>query len=290
MSKPRILITGASGNVGREIVKALQRFHADAADIVLAATTLKESKDGDSAMETVEFDFMRPDTVKAALRGITTLFLLRPPPISDVPRYIAPAIDAAKAAGVGHIVFLSLNGVEKQTRTPHYAIEQYLRTSGVEWTFLRPSFFMQNLSTTHLEEIRRRSEIFVPAGKGKTNFVDVRDIGEAAAHILANPEAHKGQAYDLTGSTSYTYDEIAAILTSELGRTIRYANPSKLHFFWRKWREGTSITFTLVMIYLYHQTVKGAAEVYAPDLVRLLGHPPRTVAEFVHDARGVWLE
>lgn len=289
MKKPRILVTGASGNVGREVVSALQHFHTDTVEIVLAATSPSSIGHNSSGMETVEFDFMQLPTVKSALRGVDTLFLLRPPPISDVPRYIAPAIEAAKEAGVRHIVFLSLQGVERQTRTPHYAIEQYLRASGVQWTFLRPSFFMQNLSTTHLEEIRTRSEIFVPAGMGKTNFVDVRDIGEAAAHILANPQQHEGKAFDLTGNASYTYNEIAALLTNELGRTIRYANPSKVHFFLRKWREGTSLTFTLIMIYLYHQTISGAADIYSSDLENLLGRSPRTIAEFIHDFRHCWI-
>jgi nucleoside-diphosphate-sugar epimerase len=148
---------------------------------------------------------------------------------------------------------------------------------------------MQNLSTTHAAEIRDRDEIFVPAGGGKTNFVDARDLGEAAAHMLAGPGKHLMRAYDLTGPASFTYGEVAAILTRELGREIRYARPSKVRFLIRKLREKTPLMFTLVMIYLYHQTVSGAADSFSPELGELLGRPPTSLEQFVREHRHIWM-
>lgn len=292
MHKPLVCITGATGNVGLETVRCLDMHYADAVQIVAAVTDPAQAKK-QLALDAVEyraFDITRPETFATTFAGVERLFLVRPPQISDVKRYFAPLIAAAEASHVRHIVFLSLFGVESQQRTPHYAIEQVLHQSSITWTFLRPSFFMQNLITTHRNEIAQRHEIFVPAGNGKTNFIDARDIGEVAAHVLAAPEAHHNKAYNLTGREAYTYNEVALALSKELQRSIRYTNPSKLHFFWRKYvQERLPLGFVLVMIYLYHQTVAGRADGYAPDAERLLGHPPASLQDFIQRHRSVWL-
>lgn len=88
---------------------------------------------------------------------------------------------------------------------------------------------MKNLSTTHLADIRERDEVFVPAGGGRTNFIDVADIAEAAAVVLTEP-GHLGRAYELTGSQALTYDEVAMTLSRACGRTIEYARPSRKEF------------------------------------------------------------
>jgi uncharacterized protein YbjT (DUF2867 family) len=296
MTTPSICITGATGNVGLETLRFLHTFTKDGTDArIIAAVPSPDKARKTIALANIEYrelDMMKPDIAsqKAILQGVESLFLLRPPQISDIKRYIAPLLIAAKQAGVRHVVFLSLYGVEERTQTPHFAIEQLLRTSGMNWTFLRPSFFMQNLTTTHREEILRRDEIFVPAGNGKTNFVDARDIGEAAALILSAPNAHREAAYNLTGKHSYTYGDIANILSGEIGRHITYSQPSKLNFFWQKYvRERLPLSFVLVMLYLYHQTVIGKADGYSPDLERLLGHESRSFEEFAHQHRELWL-
>jgi uncharacterized protein YbjT (DUF2867 family) len=295
MPLPTICITGATGNVGLETLRFLHaRFAQGTEARLIAAVQSPEKARTTIALENIEYRLLNmtnPDApaLEAAFKGVERLFLVRPPQISDVERYIAPLIAAAERVGVQHVVFLSLFGVEEQKRTPHYAIEQLLRASGMKWTFLRPSFFMQNLSTTHRDEIAKHDEIFVPAGNGKTNFIDVRDIAEAAAIVLSAPENHRNTAYNLTGKHSYTYSEIANILSRELGRTITYTDPGKLSFFWRKAvREKQPLTFVLVMIYLYHLTTSGRADGYAPDLERLLGHEPSSFEDFAHRHQEVW--
>jgi uncharacterized protein YbjT (DUF2867 family) len=118
------------------------------------------------AVPLVRADFARPASWPAALAGVDRLFLLRPPAIANARRYIYPVIDAARAAGVERIVFLSLLGAEKNPVVPHASVEKHLRRAGVPWTFLRPSFFMQNLSTTHRTDLEERDELYLPAGRG----------------------------------------------------------------------------------------------------------------------------
>ncbi|HQY93867.1 SDR family oxidoreductase [Caldilinea sp.] len=280
-----ILVTGASGNVGAEIVKLLlaEGLAVRAADRKPARLT---QRFGDQ-LETVEFDFVRPETYAAAFAGVESMFLMRPPQITDVKKYIAPALDVAQQAGVRHVVFLSLIGIENNQQAPHYAVEQYLVASPMSYTFLRASFFMQNLNTTHRDEIRKRSELFVPVGKGKTSFIDVRDIAAVGALALSQP-SHENKAYDLTGSEALDYYQVAEIFSEVLGRPITYRNPSSLSFLWRQVRGGASLPFAVVMTWLYNSTRKGMAAQVTEEVQRLLGRPPITFRQYVVDYQDVW--
>lgn len=282
----RALIIGATGNVGREVIANLPK---ESIEIVAAVRNVKKARQqlGDS-IEYVVFDFEKPSTYQAAFTKVETVFLVRPPTISNVKRYIAPALDVAEQSGVQHVVFLSLSGVENNWIVPHYRIEQTLRQSTMSWTFLRASFFMQNLSTTHRDEIKQKGEIFVPTGHGKTSFVDVRDIAVVGAAALIDPQ-HKNKAYDLTGSEALTYDTVAGIFSRILSRDIVYANPSIIAFARRQRQKGVEWPFIVVMIALYSTARFGLAKHISPELEQLLGRPPTTMTQFIEDHKAMWL-
>ena len=281
----KILITGALGNVGAEVVKRLQEsgrpFRAAERDV----TRLRERFGAD--MDAVAFDFTRKETYGPAFDGVEKMFLMRPPQIANIQRDMVPALDAARAAGVKQVVFLSLIGIERAKIVPHYKVEAYLRASGQGWTFLRCSFFMQNLNTTHRIEIRERDEIFVPVGPARTSFIDVRDIAAVAAVALTEP-GHEGQAYDLTGSEALDYWQVAEIMSRILGRKITYRNPNPLSFLASHLRRGTSLTFALVMSGLYLSTRNGMAERVTGEVERLTGRKPIAFAQYVRDYQDAW--
>lgn len=279
-----VLVTGATGNVGSEVVLAL----AGKANIRAAVTDVEKARAKlPPGTELVRFDFEDASTFAAAFAGVDRLFLMRPPHISD-PKVIAPSIEAAKAAGVKQIVFLSLQGAESNSIVPHAKIEKLLLTCGVPYTFLRPSFFMQNLTGQHRDEIRQRNEIFVPAGHGRTSFIDVRDIAAVAALTLTE-DGHENKAYTLTGSEALTYDEVAQILTEVTGRPVRYANPNLVRFVLQKRREGLAWGFVIVMAGIYLTAALGRADGRTDEVPRLLGRAPITVRQFAQDYRSVWL-
>lgn len=285
MSSP-ILVIGALGNVGAEVVKCLQSQGSNVRTADIDERKLKE-RFGDF-VEAVHFDFFKPETYKAAFHKVEKIFLLRPPQITDVERYLFPAIDAAKRADVRHVVFLSLIGIEKMTVVPHYKVERYLQKIGLQTTFLRCSFFMQNLNTTHRKEIKERSEIFVPAGKAKTSFIDVRDIGAAAAVTLTE-EGHAGKNYDLTGSEGLDYGEATRSMSEVLGRRIIYRDPDPLYFLVQTVRRGTPFHYALVMTGLYMSTRFGMAKSVTNDVKRLTGREPITFRQYVQDYREMWM-
>ena len=284
MNEP-VLVIGALGNVGAETLRALRQQGAPARAADLDPQAIRE-RFGE-AVEAVRFDFAAPETYAPAMQGVRRMFLMRPPQITDVQRWMFPAIAAAEAAGVEQIVFLSLIGIENNRRVPHYRVEQRLRAGGRGWTFLRASFFMQNLSSTHRAEIRQRSEISLPVGRGKTSFIDVRDIGAVAALALTQP-GHDRQAYDLTGSEALDYYQVAEIFSQVLGRKITYREPSIARFVWQSVRDGTRLPFALVMAWLYNQTRKGMSAQVSGEAARLLGRPPIPLRQFVEDYRARW--
>ncbi|PEQ87948.1 NAD(P)-dependent oxidoreductase [Bacillus thuringiensis] len=266
-----ILITGSSGNVGREVVKALTNKNVE-----FQVATHRKNQAG------VYFNFEDPASMQSALTGIKKLFLLRPPHLADAKIYFQPVIDAAKRENVQHIVFLSLLGVEKNPIVPHAKIERIIEESGIPYTFLRPSFFMQNLISQHGEELRKEKIIEIPAGKGKTSFIDVRDIGEVATKVLTE-QVHEFKAYSLTGSEALTYYEVADIISKETKQKIVYTNPSILKFRKRMIQKGLKSDYIMVMIGIYTTAKLGLAKRITPDLLNLLGRSPLTMEEFVRD-------
>lgn len=303
----KILITTPAGNVGLATLRQLAR-HPNRLILTLIAgalptpkTSLESRTPGEASPNEalsevialtdtqVSFDFARPETFAAALAGVSRVLLVRPPALTDVNRYFLPFVQAMQQAGVHQVVFLSLQGVENNPITPHHKIEKLIREAGLGYTMLRPSFFMQNLSTTHRIEIRDRSEIFIPAGHGRTSFVDVRDLSEVSAQALATGQ-HLNAALELTGSQALTYAEIAAILSEILGRTISYRNPSVLQFVWRKVvQENQKLGFVLVMVALYTVAKLGKAAHLTDTLAGLLGREPTRFGQFAQDTKSVWL-
>ena len=285
MSSP-ILVIGALGNVGAQVVRELLEKNVT----VRAADTSVEkvkARFGDS-VQAVRFNFADASSYKETFQGVEKMFLLRPPQIADVKKYIFPAIDAAKRADVKHVVFLSLIGIENAKFVPHYKMEQYLTQSGFETTFLRCSFFMQNLNTVHRTEIKEKNEIFVPVGNAKTSFIDARDIGAVAA-ITLTQENHANKNYDLTGSTSLDYWQATEIMSEVLGRQITYRNPNPVRFLIESLRRGTPFMFALVQMGLYTSTRFGMAEAITDEVEKLTGRKPISFRQYVMDYKESWI-
>ncbi len=136
------------------------------------------------------------------------------------------------------------------------------------YTFLRPSFFMQNLNTFYGEGIRERDEIYLPAGRGKTSFVDVRDIGAAATVVLTQP-GHAGKAYELTGPEALDYYRVADIFTRVLGRRIVYTRPTSAEYARRLREQGFAAEFIQVQGMLYFPVSMGWGAKITPEMEQL---------------------
>ena len=292
----RLLLTGATGHVGGAALRALLRQPPGSGPRPALAVALRDpARDlpllalaPAAAVEAVPFDFTQPATIAPALRGVTGLLLVRPPAISDVRRYLLPVVLAAVAAGVEHIVFLSLQGAQYNPFVPHHKVEGYLQEAGVRHSLLRPSFFMQNLTTTHRDDIRLHNQLLLPAGHARTSFVDADDVGAVAAHLLLAPPAASA-GYELTGRQALTYDEVAAALSAVLGRPIRYRAVGIFEFRAYEKAKGTPPTLVNVMTGIYLAARLGLAAHVSAVLAGLLGREPTTLRAFLERERACWL-
>jgi uncharacterized protein YbjT (DUF2867 family) len=215
-----ILVTGGTGTAGGEIVSQLAAtgtpFRAMVRDVA-KATALKLT-----GVEIVPGDLDKPETLPAALKGIDQVMLVSPP----MPRQAeleGNLLAAAKRAGVRHIVKFSAMTADpdSKARFPrlHGITERAIVESGIAWTFLRPTFFMQNL--LGLAGMVKAGTIYQPCGDGKAGFVDTADIAAVAVEALTEP-GHEGNAYDITGPELLSYHDIAQIFSEVLGKPVKY--------------------------------------------------------------------
>lgn len=287
-----ILLTGPTGNVGAEVARLFAEdpqsppFRVAAHSVEATRAALPDGT------PVVPFDYDDRGTWPAALDGVERLFLVFPlPSPRAVDARMTPLIDAAVAAGCRHVVYLTVPGADRQKIVPHHRVERHIEASGADHTFLRASFFMQNLHrrvSTHGVDIAEHGEVFIPAGKGVTTFVDSRDVAEVARLALLDPQAHAGRAYTLTGQERLDFHQVARILTDVLGRPIRYTHPSLPRFWLRMRRRGVGLDTIAFMSIVYTLTRTGRNEPLTHELPELLGRPATTMRRFAQDARWRW--
>ena len=277
-----ILITGATGNIGREVIRFL--YENNTTNQIIAGVrniekARKEFEDYPLLQYTV-FDFEHAVTFENALLNIDSIFLLRPPHISDI-SYFDPLVKKLKEKGINQVVFLSVQGAEKSKVIPHNKIEALITASGINYIFLRPSYFMQNLTTTLLNDIRRKGKIILPAGKAKFNWIDIENIGEVAAHLLNDFENYQNRVIELTGYENKDFYDVSEIMSTVTGIVIRFDNTSLLKFYRIKKREGLTPGFILVMMMLHFLPRFQKEPVVSEFYEQLTGKNPTTLNDFV---------
>lgn len=278
-----ILVTGFNGKVGREVANKLKARNMEMKCAVRNVERSRQAYGDDFTF--VHLDLADPSTFPGALEGVDRIFLMYPPGGSlQFERFIA----AAKEAGIKHIVYLSLKDVQYMPFIHHYKNEKLIKKYGLPYTFLRAGYFMQNLNDFLLDEIVERDRIFVAAGKGRTSFIDARDLGEAAACAFEHPDRHIGRSYVLTGDEAPNFDDVAALMTEILGRPIAYFNPTVGEF--KKFMLGKSVDpgFVNVVVGIHIPTKLGLAKGITHDYEKMTGLKPTKIKKYIEDFRAYW--
>jgi uncharacterized protein YbjT (DUF2867 family) len=249
----RILITGATGNTGAEVIRFLFENNTDNQIIAGVRNVENAGKHFNQypKLNFVTFDFENADTFNAALENIDVVFLLRPPHISDIPTYFRPLIEKIKQCGIMQIVFLSVQGAETSKIIPHNKIEKLIQEFELDYIFLRPSYFMQNLTTTLLTDIQSKRQIILPAGKAKFNWIDVENIGETAAILLEKFDEYKNQAIELTGTENEDFYAVTKMINKVALKKIQFLNVNPFRFYTIKKKDGMNSGMIIVMIMLH---------------------------------------
>jgi uncharacterized protein YbjT (DUF2867 family) len=287
----KVLITGATGNVGTEVIAALQNIDHQL-DIYAGVRSLnkKENNVDHYKINFIQFDFTDCKTYDAAFEDCDILFLLRPPQISEVEKYFKPIIDTCKAKSVKHMVFLSVQGVEKSKIIPHSKIEKLIVESKIPYTFLRPAYFMQNFTTTLHNDLVNKKQIYLPAGKAKFTLIDVRDIGSVSAKILTNTTGHINKSYELTCNEKLSFSEMASLLSVILKSKIQYKSPNLFSIFLSKRKEKTPTMLILVMIMLHYFPRFQKEPEITECVKKITNKQPITFEKFLEDNKKLLLE
>lgn len=286
-----LIVTGPNGNVGGELVDELVA-RRDLPFRIAAHTPSKIHTRYGADVPVRRLDYGDRETWGPALEGGTTLFLLFPLPHKKTAlTRMVPFVEAAAAAGIRHVIYVSVPKAERLEFVPHHHVEKALERSGIGWTVLQASYFAQNLTraiSTHIVDIALHDEIFIPAGRGRTSFIDSRDLAQAILNIARDPAPHRARRYVVSGPELLDFHQVARIFTEELGRPIRYTDPSTPRFLWRLWRRGVAPDTLFFMTMVYALTRFGKNAVMTDELPRLIGRPPRTMRDYVRDHRDQW--
>src|SRR5215831_3831576 len=232
-----ILVTGATSMVGNELVKELS---TNSKNIRIKAAGRSEENVkriiNSDKVESITFDYARPETLREAVRDVDSIFLITPFQ-SDMVELTSSLLREIKNAGnVKQIVKLSvLRGDDADhgiiANKLHFQAEKMIQDSGIAYTFLCPTFFMQSFANSYLllQKIGEVGTIHLPAGDGKVSFVDVRDIAAIAVEALTNNDdgIHNGNAYKITGPEALSFGDAARILSEQVGKNFSYINISE---------------------------------------------------------------
>ena len=279
----RILITGATGNVGFEVIRFLEK-NGTPNTIIAGVRSIERAKklfEDFPKIDLVNFDFEQPETFDNALKGIDTIFLLRPPHISDIEKYVRPLIQKIKEHNVNEVVFLSVQGAEKSTVIPHNKIERLIQEYKLDYVFLRPAYFMQNLTTTLLEDIKTKRQIILPSGKAKFNWIDIENIAEAASVLLNRFSDYRNQAIELTGNENLDFFKVVDLLNASIKRPIRFSSVSPFEFYKIKKKEGMIKGMIIVMIMLHFLPRFQKKPVISDYYEKITGKKPTSLSEFI---------
>ncbi|UPH49290.1 SDR family oxidoreductase [Listeria innocua] len=284
-----ILVIGGTGNIGYPLIEELN--NKGKVNIIAGARNVEKYKKKLAHFNRVEvraFDFLDASTYKSCLQDVDRLFFVRPPELSTPKDDMFPFLEKVQLLKVKQVVFISLIGVEKNPMTPHNKIEKKITALNLPYTFIRPSFFMQNLNTTHQQDIRENRDLFVPAGDSLTSFIDTRDIAAVAAVCLLE-EKYIGQKIEITGAKAISYHQAADIMSEVLGVTISYSKPSLWKFRKAMLQRGMPKNFVNVMVMLYFITQLGNAKKVTQSVEQILNRAPISFAQYVEDNKEQFL-
>ena len=283
-----ILVTGATGKVGQEVVRQLAA--AGAAARALVRDPAGASHIRIPGIDVVLGDLGRPETLAAAFAGVERVFLLTPAAPDQV-ELQANALAEAVRAGVRHIVKVSVaGGPDSGTQIGrwHWSTEKQIEASGIDFTFLRPTLYMQQLFA-YAPSIAARGTFSAPMGTGEIALVDTLDVAAAAVCALTE-EGHGHHIYDLTGPEALSYDAVADAISQAIGKKVSYVHVPPEYAKKQMVADGVPRWLVDDMIILFASFREGYGATVTNAVEEVSKQRPRTFRQFAKDHARVFSE
>jgi uncharacterized protein YbjT (DUF2867 family) len=276
----KVFVTAATGTVGSHLVKMLAEKGVQVR--AGAHNPEKAKKLAHKNVEVAQFDVTDAASVEQAVKGIDKIYFISPPIVQNRVELAQRLIDSAKKAGIKHIVRMSAMGADAEPGIQLgkwlMGVEKHLSTSGIDWTILRPTFFMQNFLTFPATQ----GNYYQPLGDGKLGYIDVRDIAEAAMKALTE-QGHSKKTYNLTGPELLTSAEAVAKISSSTGREFKYVDVPAEAARSAMVNHGMPEWYADALGELYAGAKAGYAAVLTGDAEKILGRKPTAFDKFASD-------
>jgi uncharacterized protein YbjT (DUF2867 family) len=295
--KKTVLVTGATGTVGSEVVKHLAALSPSTDYNIRAGVHSKNKSDKlrqfeNKGIEIIDLDFTNQETVAHALNNVDKVFI-QTIPVPNIADISSNLINEAKKNDVKYIVKLSAMGAGSEPESTilrlHGEEEKIIEDSGIPYIFLRPPAFMQNFVTQLGHTIRTQNAFYVPAGDAKMSFIDARDIAAVTAAILTDNNNHgtsqqyKNKTYDITGQDALSYGQVADILSNEVGKKISYIDISEDDARKGMKQVGVDDWSINIMIELFRIIRAGYGSETNTAVEHIIGRKPLPFAQFARD-------
>ncbi len=284
----RILVLGATGNIGGVLVQNLKKKGADFAAGVPHAEMAKLST---LNVRGIGLDFGDPDSLDKAMSGFTSVFMLVPMN-EKMSTWGKNIIEAAKRSGVTFVLRSSLidssPGSEHMMYRVHGQLDQLLRDSGIGFSIVHPNSFMQNFVVYSARRINETGSVISSHGDSKISYVDVRDIAAVDAEILVNPQAHSGKEYTVTGPTALNDTEVADTLSRASGRIITAVSMEEAEYVERMRKSGTPDWYINASMSFEHHIEEGKQAPVSGDVRNVTGKAPVSFEQFAWDYAETW--
>lgn len=284
-----LLVTGASGHLGRLVVESLLQRGTPAADVVAVARTPESISDlADRGVQVRHADYTDPSSLDAAFAGVDRLLLVSGSEVGQRIAQHANVIDAAKRAGVGFVAYTSITRADTTDlllAAEHRATEELLVASGLPHALLRNSWYLENY-TAQLPTYLEHGAVLGAAGEGRVSAATRADYAEAAAVVLAGEDghAHEGAVYELGGDHAFTLGELAEIVGRVSGREVVYRDLSVADLTAALVAAGLPEGYAGVLADSDRGISEGALFTDSGDLSRLIGHPTTDLETALRDA------
>jgi NAD(P)H dehydrogenase (quinone) len=281
-----ILVTGATGQLGKATIDFLLK-KTDAKQIAALARDPKKAEELKQRGIDVRIgDYKDYASLVEAFKGIEKLLLISSNDIVDRTSQHLNAVRAAKEAGVKHVIYTSF---QRRSSGPpglavvmqaHVETEKALAESGLAYTFFKNGYYMDMVPDLIGRNVLQTGTIFFPAGNGKVNFVLRRDIAEGLAHVLTT-SGHENKAYEIGSDTTYSFADIAAILSELTGKKIQYVSPPLEVYKQELAKHNVPPVFIEMLANFGQFFAEGGMDVPDPTLGSLLGRKPTGMKEFL---------